>query len=477
MAKLIKPLFFSKHFGLPPLWLESRNILDPILNADTKLFIDPLLLSHSKEKLASDIAFGLLRQRFGDIIKLLMASKRPGDPASLAAAGLLDLSERRETCLGFGGSGVSGSSRPDELKMRILRTTREIVEIGVNDPELISLMGFLEDDVGPDTISDLATNAIFPALVELTQRVCKEHNIRCEPVTVGRTSYQLPINPIGSGKHGVVLVPNDILRELPIATDISEVSQVAFENQQIRDHVNALIADFARATVREKKRVLKKAALESAEQFLDILDGLRGADTPYDVGADPAGIYTFRKAIRTIAADYPLQFAQITRKSGPELMRVVKTIIAQFKQLIENQGLDWLLWHGNEPRNEKAAQLVFYGIAESYCAAFNVDVSPETNGGGGPVDFKFSTGYAGRCVAEVKLSTGRVVHGYATQLPTYQAAVPSADAIYIVVNVGKMGRKLATIQKMRAERVASGGHAPEIHVIDATKKPSASKRR
>jgi hypothetical protein len=168
MAKLVKPLFFSKHFGLPALWLEGRNLLDPILNADTKLFIDPLLLRQSKEKLASEQALGLLRKRFDDIIKLLMASRRSGDPASLAAAGLLDLSERRETCLGFGGSSVAGSSRPDDLKMRILRTTREIVEIGVNDPKLISLMGFLEDDVGPDTISDLATNAIFPALGELT---------------------------------------------------------------------------------------------------------------------------------------------------------------------------------------------------------------------------------------------------------------------------------------------------------------------
>jgi hypothetical protein len=188
----------------------------------------------------------------------------------------------------------------------------------------------------------------------------------------------LPVNPVDSGRHGVVLVPNDILRELPIATDISEVSQVAFENKQIRDRVNSLIADFAKATVRQKKRALKTAAIESAKQFLDILERLRRTDTPYDAKADPAGIYTFREAIRTIAANYPLQFGQITNKSGPELVRVVKTIIAQFKQLVENQRLDWLLWYGDEPRHEKAAQLVFYGIAESYCAAFNVDVSPET---------------------------------------------------------------------------------------------------
>ena len=72
------------------------------------------------------------------------------------------------------GISVSGSSRPDSVKNTILRTTREIVELGINDPEIISLMGFLEENVGPDTISDLTTNAILPALEKITEQVCAD---------------------------------------------------------------------------------------------------------------------------------------------------------------------------------------------------------------------------------------------------------------------------------------------------------------
>lgn len=71
-----------------------------------------------------------------------------------------------------------------------------------------------------------------------------------------------------------------------------------------------------------------------------------------------------------------------------------------------------LVWNGTVPRHERASQLLFFAVANVMCAINNVDISPEINSGGGPVDFKFSTGYRGRVLVELKLSTGSVVHGY-----------------------------------------------------------------
>jgi hypothetical protein len=135
-----------------------------------------------------------------------------------------------------------------------------------------------------------------------------------------------------------------------------------------------------------------------------------------------------------------------------------------------------LLWDGNTPRYEKAAQLLFFAVAEAYCRANDIDISPETDSGGGPVDFKFSTGYTGRYLVELKLSTGRVVHGYQTQLNVYRDASGQCEASYLVVNVGKMGRKLATIREIRRKLVEKGDSAPSIEGVDARLKPSASKR-
>ncbi|MEQ1770022.1 MAG: hypothetical protein ABL879_09295 [Devosia sp.] len=82
---------------------------------------------------------------------------------------MLDLSEPPENGLGYGRSGRSGSSRPHEVRDRILRTAKEIVVLGSRDPEMISLMGFLEENVGPDTISDFTTRTILFQLGTLTE--------------------------------------------------------------------------------------------------------------------------------------------------------------------------------------------------------------------------------------------------------------------------------------------------------------------
>jgi len=83
-------------------------------------------------------------------------------------------------------------------------------------------------------------------------------------------------------------------------------------------------------------------------------------------------------------------------------------VIEQFKRSVEEQGGWRLLWNdGNvNEKPEEAAQLLFKGIAQSYCHANDIVIDREPNLGRGPVDFKFSNGYQRRALLEVKkLST------------------------------------------------------------------------
>jgi hypothetical protein len=118
MAKLFKPLLFSQQFGISPAILQNTGLLDPFLNADTKLFIDPLLLKQSSNPLIRGKGLATFRKRMKEIIDLLIATPTNTGPAWTSALRLLDLHERRETCLGYGGRGTSGSSRPVSLKTR-----------------------------------------------------------------------------------------------------------------------------------------------------------------------------------------------------------------------------------------------------------------------------------------------------------------------------------------------------------------------
>ena len=148
-----------------------------------------------------------------------------------------------------------------------------------------------------------------------------------------------------------------------------------------------------------------------------------------------------------------------------------------FQHHVEKGNLWEELWIGSEPKKERAAQLIYYALADCFCMANNVDVSPEANMGGGPIDFKFSRGYDARVLVELKRSTGTVVHGYNKQLEIYKDASRTNYGIFVIMDYGGLGSKLAKIKRIRDQRLAKGEPASEIIVIDARKKASASKRK
>lgn len=476
MAKLINPKVFSQQFRIAPSAVDKEGLLDPVLNADTKLFVDPLLLKKSKHPVLVNAGVRAFEKRMSDIIELLAVSQGPGDAPWKAAIKWLALHERSETCLGYGGTGTSGRDRPDSLKEKILTTAKQIVDVGVRNPELIILMGMFESGVGPDSISDLTTNSILRVLEQITKDFCSRHSIPLTKFILEFEEYELPANPTRP-ESGIFLVPKDILRELPVATDWADIDCVVSFNSQLRHMVNQMIGNITKATVTQKKSALKHIALSNPHNFQTLIRDLLANDpTGYDFEKDKKGFEALRQALLTAAQQYPLTIAPPSSPTLPELVRVVGEITHQFKQLIENNNLSHLLWDGTKPRSEKSAQLVYFGVSDSYCKANNLDISPEVHSGGGPVDFKFSTGYAFRVLVEIKLSTGAVVHGYETQLEIYKAASQTDEGLFLVINVGGMGSKLTRVQAMQQDQIKAGKRSSDIVVVDATKRPSASKR-
>jgi hypothetical protein len=156
---------------------------------------------------------------------------------------------------------------------------------------------------------------------------------------------------------------------------------------------------------------------------------------------------------------------------------VVNDTLALFKRHVETGNLWEELWVGDKPKKERASQLIYYAIADAFCKANDLDISPEANMGGGPIDFKFSRGYKARVMIEMKRSGGTVVHGYEKQLEFYRAAAQTDFAVFVVIDYGDLGNKLREIRDIQKDRLNRGERASEIVVIDATPKASASKRK
>ena len=146
---LVHPVLFSQHFKIDPRKLSEAKLLDPILNSDTKLFIDPLLVFKSQNAFIKREGRKSITKAFNDVINLVDISAAEGDAAWKGAYRALNLDERPETALGYGGAGTSGASRPPKLRNSILRTAKQIITLGEKNPDMIPLMSLFEEGVGP----------------------------------------------------------------------------------------------------------------------------------------------------------------------------------------------------------------------------------------------------------------------------------------------------------------------------------------
>lgn len=486
MAKksAVIPLLFSKHFEIEPSQLSKLGVFDPTLNVDTLLFPDPLLAEKSSHPEMRE-ARATFEAHFERVRKLLLASN--GDESSVAwrsANRLLAFPEIKGTCLGYGAESISGSGAGPLMTRRLMQTGLQIAQLGIDDPDLFMAMGLFEEDFGPDLIGDMFTNIAFKHLTDFNRRICPMLGVATRQFNIhlkngSRFEAEFPVNPTDpSGDVPVILVPLDILRDLPVANDWAGVQSVSQQNQAFRDSLNESVSSLWAKKTLEGKDKLKAWALSSASAFGDLLDMLHGIDgKPYDFASDKLGELIWRTFGDRIQRDHPFNVAKPAKASYDAYLAIVDAIIDQFVMLVEKRDI-WkeMYTTDGKPRFEKSAQRLFYVTAMSYCLANDLDITPEAETGRGPVDFKFSVGIEGRILVEIKLSVNnKLVEGYTKQLAIYEEAEVPIDSRYVVIDVGGFGEKMERLEKARDQVLATTGRAPKIIVVDATPKKSASK--
>ena len=480
----VAPLLFSKYYNLAPATLTKLGVFDPSLNVDTLLFPDPILAESSShaEMRAAKIAFD---EHFERVRRLLLHSN--GDPthvASKAAFRLLSFPEIPGTCLGYGSDSITGSGAGPEMTNRLMTTGYQIARLGVDDPDLFMAMGLFEENFGPDLIGDMFTNVAFGNIAEFNRRIYEQIGVATQDFSLklkNGNSYNCKFarNPTISGRDiPIILMPNDILRDLPVALDWAGVQSVSKDNQDFRDSLNTSIRHLWSLKTLESKGKLKDWALSSASAFGDLLDMLHGMDgKPYDFAGDKLGEMIWRSFADRLENEFPFKIEKPATLDYAEVLKVVDKIIEQFTYLIENRDI-WkeLYTDDGTPRLEKSAQRLFYITALSYCQANNLDITPEAETGRGPVDFKFSQGILGRILVEIKLSkNGKLLQGYNKQLEIYNAAENSFASRYVIIDVGGLGTKLKQVEASRNTQISNKGSAPNLVLINGLPRPSASK--
>ena len=469
------PERISAALGITHEALEVAGVFDRFIDIDSRLHVDPHLLSHSNapELVA---ATRTLDRYWEDTISVLRGIFEYGDRFWREALKRFTFPENPSVGLGYAAAGTIGAAIGRKTAEGLVDTARQLVRAGIVDPKVFELVGLFEPNVGPDLISDMTVHIVESHLLEFTQRICAELRIPTKSFLLIGTNYQLPACP--ATKRHLILLPKDVLRDLPVAFCWEDIDTVCAYNEALRARLNSLIGEnWKRATKDNKKQKLKQVLLENPEALTDLIQQYRSKPAePYDFARDILGETIWLDIAKNAAAEHPLDLKRIGAATPENILLLVRAICSHFRHLVEDCGLSRIFWTDDKQiRHERLPQLLFFAVADCYCKANDIDLSPEVNSGRGPVDFKLSKGYAARVLVEIKWSKNtKLVHGFETQLEEYAKAEQTNTTMLLIVRVTESETSIKKIQAMQAEAIRQGRRAPEIKIVDGRMKDSAS---
>ncbi|MBX3115381.1 MAG: hypothetical protein KF836_12515 [Fimbriimonadaceae bacterium] len=475
------PAYFSSHFNIDPAVFAQIGCVDPILNYDNSYFIDITLLESCESEIIRKKGTVQL-QHFFQVLFDLLSLSGSNKMAWNSAIKLLSKTELRALNLGYGLSSVSGQNMGDIKVERFLVACREIIDAGVSNPALFSVMPLIQPGIGPDTLSDIASTAMAPALSEYTQdAILQIEGIKTAEFSIQGEKYNLPPHPFKAGEP-ILLVPADIVMDLPVSVDWDSLGEAMQYSAEIKERFGYLFTEFfseinrAKSKAAEVKKAAKKAIHENpllGDELIEFVKAISSVSAKFRQTPDGESLAEIlREELFLLNAGS--EYTYTTPKSSEELMAFVNKLIEEFKFLIEYKGSNKLLHNDlGKPRKEKFAQQLFYHSAFPVCQRHSIELDPEHETGVGPVDFKLSAGGNNKVIVEIKMSNNtRLAHGYESQVPLYQKASKTNQAFFVCIDVGSIGGKWKKVVdlKRRNDRL------PQPVLIDAKWKPSASKR-
>jgi len=421
---------------------------------------------------------------FNLVLELMAtASLDPESQHWAAASQLLMFPEPVEFCLGYalGSDGGRGSAK--KRRDQMLAAGSIAINAGMDHVAHFEEMMLFQGRVGPDLISDIACNVLKSRFIEYTREVCEQHGVEMQTVPVKHSSWsreyrrwdsttvELPYNPWT--KSGVLLVPRHFLRELP-SIEGNGFWDYAFshESENIRGQFQY---DIARNVSSERIAELARRNPTLVRNFARRFE--QRPPDPYNVERDPRG--------RTRWYEAGLELAATARAlevpSDPEeFCAFVGQMCEEFVWVTEQRGGWRLLWNpDNSPRPEWAVQQLFHVALVLKCKDHDIDLSPESAAGRGPVDFKFSHGWERRSLVEVKLANNsRFWHGIDTQTPIYMKAEGIRCGYFLAIQYTDNDFATERIERVhqKARDVSEEcGYAITPVFVDARPKASASK--
>ena len=445
--------------------LGKLGVFDSLMDEDSNFFINIKRLRDTKVPEFKD-SYENINLYFRNLGLLLKASKKSDDKLYRSAVKRFNFSEVRGINLGF-SKGTRGAGFGPKLSNQIVKDASEIIKSGSEQPEIFHLTSLFEENVGPDRLSDMIATLIYDDIVRYTKRIYKEVGVNEKNYPEYSFESGLLVNPYKGCE--LLLLPIDVLHELPIARSWDDIDRVVMENETIRREMSEVVGkEWSKLASSQKKRYIKDFIFMKPHLVSKVIADYKSTDVKaYDIYQNID--YRIERVINNITK--AKKELDLSKKNSYDS---AIEIIEEYKVWVEDKKGFAVLRDVGSRNEEKVVQKTLHGSASYYCKINDLDISPEPNSGRGPVDFKISRG-VDKTVIEIKLTSNKdCLHGFEVQIEEYAKSEETNNKIFILVDNGRSSNRIKQVEESYEKQLKEGKNPATVIVIDAREKDSAS---
>jgi hypothetical protein len=266
------PKKISEIFGVTEEALKKEGVFNGFIDLDSKFYVDPHLLEVTTIPELKN-SYQRFTTHFTNIVDLLEKTKNHQDIFFRNAHKRLIFRELPFISLGYSTEGTSGSGIGKGIAKNLTKTAWEIIQAGITDPVIFELVGLIEENIGADRISDMTIHIILLDLLTYSERIAKNLNLNICKTKVRGKEFLLPASSDGRPR---ILIPYEILNDLPVANGWDDIDRVCRHNEDLRNRINQIIGDsWKDATGKRRKitkRELKDLLINNPEILRDLVE-------------------------------------------------------------------------------------------------------------------------------------------------------------------------------------------------------------
>ena len=385
---------------------------NPQVEWDTALFVDPLLLKN--------IEIPEFKGSYEKIIlylsKVLEKLEDTNIPLSLKK-NMVNFCEVKEANLGYSYDSNDGSGLTGKTSLNVMENLKKFMKLGLFDIQDFATIVIFDNRVNVDRISDMIINILKKNFIEYSINVAQKNKFPLKRFRQ-RTEFNFDTMNWEISNVNMPYIVNNSGREVPVLLIPKSilVSKLNFDEENFLDWLYDNQVDFLKERfdynikkdLYEIKDKIKDNIVRNKRK--DILDKFikDNVNVAYDINKDPEFINNIYDIANDIYNRNKLAFKKTDKNTdGIPVSEIVEILISDLEHLIEDKkGYVALFSSKNKFLSEPKVSKIIHMIWDARIrdAGFNVDISPETNSGCGPVDFKISRGND-KVLVENKLST------------------------------------------------------------------------